>query len=167
MLFDVLCDSTETLNTELFCILSRNSYLLFIQFMPETISEQSNDHVCFDFEQSRQMSSCFFIPVPCMTSNTYAYNPPHVCTNYTILMHKDKAKTFSLHVNTVTQTQIKACIEPQKQDRKVSLDLSLKLMGRHSANQTKMSCNSVQSSTRTYNYILTHINKQTYFSPGL
>lgn len=103
-----------------------------------------------------------------MTSNTHAHNPPHVCTNHTILMHKDKAKTFSsLHINTVTQTQIKVCIQPQKHDGNVSLALSLKLMGRHSANQTKMSCNSVQSSTRTYSYILTHINKHTYFSPGL
>lgn len=101
----------------------------------------------------------FFIPVPSMTSNNHAHNSPHVCTNHTILMHKDKAKSFS---------SCKHCDTDTNQSEHTTTNTKIDTIKDHGeTNQTKMSCNSVQSSTRTYNYILTHINKQTYFSPGL
>lgn len=162
-LFDVLCESTETLNTQ----------RMFASFLEIHFCFSST--LCQGESQSRVMIKCVLISnsfvkwLPVFYSRSkhdlkHTCTHTSTCTNHTTLMHKEKAKTFSLHVNTVAQTQIKACIQPQTQDGKVSLALSLRLMGRHSANQSRMSCKSVQSSTRTYSYILIH--KHTYFSPG-
>lgn len=52
-LFDVLCDITGTLNTQ-----HMSASFLEINF-------------CFSSTLSRQMTSCFFIPVPSMTSNSH------------------------------------------------------------------------------------------------
>jgi len=142
----LMCDSTETINTHHmfasfleinFCF---SSTLWLVKLLPVFFYSRSKH----DLKHT------------CTQTST--------CTNHILLMHKDEAKTFSLHVNTVAQTQIKACIQPQTRVGKVSLALSLKLTGRHSANQSRMSCKSVQSSTRTYSFTLIH--KHTYFSPG-
>lgn len=111
-LFDVLCESTETLNTQ----------RMFASFLEINFCFSST--LCQGESQSREMIMCVLHDLKHTCTHTSTF------TNHTTLMHKDKAKTFSLHVNTVAQTQIKACIQPQTRDGKVSLALSLKLMGR-------------------------------------
>ncbi len=69
--FDVLCDSNETLNTALSAfqpIYARDNQ--WVEY----------DHVCFDFEQSHQINSCFY--------SHSKHDLKHTCTQPSTCMYK-------------------------------------------------------------------------------
>ncbi len=76
----VLCDSNETLNTALFL----HPYQKFISAFHPIYARDNQwveyDHVCFDFEQSRQISSCFF--------SLSKHDLKHTCTQSSTCMNK-------------------------------------------------------------------------------